>query len=81
VELVYDSGRGVYVVVELPNHFYFKGHYYRQRETQWEIGVHVDGPWEVVVEESLPKGLRGKKGKGKPKEHPGKGLGLGKKNK
>ncbi len=76
-ELVYDSGLGVYVV-ELPNHFYFKGHYYRHRETHWEIGVHVNGPWEVVAEESLPKGLRGKKkGKGKPKEHPGKGRGLG----
>ena len=79
VELVYDSGLGVYVVVELPNHFYFEGHYYRHGETQWEIGVHVDGPWEVIAEKSLPKGLRGKrKGKGKPKEHPGKGLGLGK---
>ena len=77
VELVYDSGLGVYVVVELPNHFYFKGRYYRHGETQWEIGVHVDGPWEVVAEESLPKGLRGKKGKGKPKEHPGKGRGRG----
>ncbi len=77
-ELVYDSGRGVYVVVELPNHFYFKGHYYRHRETYWEIGVHVDGPWEVVAEKSLPSGLRGqKKGKGKPKEHPGKGRGRG----
>ena len=80
-ELVYDSGRGVYVVVELPNHFYFKGHYYRHRETYWEIGVHVDGPWEVVTEESLPSGLRGKKGKGKPKEHPGKGRGRGLENK
>ena len=79
VELAYDSGLGVYVAVELPNHFYLKGHYYRHRETHWEIGVHVDGPWEVVAEESLPKGLRGKKGKGKPKGRPGKGLGLGKK--
>jgi len=78
VELVYDSGLGVYVVVELADHFYFKGHYYRHGEIQWEIGVHVDGPWEVVAEESLPKGLRGKKrGKGKPKEHPGKGRGRG----
>jgi hypothetical protein len=84
VELVYDSGRGVYVVVDLPNHFYFKEHYYRRRETQWEIGVRVDGPWKVVAEESLPKGLRSKKkgkgkDKGKPEEHPGKGVGLGKK--
>ena len=78
VELVYDSGRGVYVVVELPNHFYFKGHYYRHRETQWEVGVHIDGPWELVSEKSLPPGLRGKeKGKGKSKEHPGRGRGLG----
>jgi hypothetical protein len=80
IELVYDSGRGVYVVVELPNHFYFKGHYYRHRETQWQIGVHVDGPWEVVSEKSLPPGLRGKKkGKGKLKEPPGRRLGLEKK--
>jgi len=80
VELVYDSGRGVYVVVELPNHFYFKGRYYRHRETHWEIGVHVDGPWDVVYEESLPPGLRGKKkGKGKLREPPGRGLGHEKK--
>ncbi len=86
VDLVYDSGLGVYVVIELDDHFYFKGHYYRHGEDQWEIGVHVDGPWEVVAEKSLPKGLRGKKkgkakGKGKPEKHPGKGLGLEKKNK
>ncbi len=77
VELVYDSGRGVYVVVDFPLHFYFKGNYYRYRETNWEVGVHVDGPWESVSEEALPRGLRAKgKGKGKSKEHPGRGLGL-----
>jgi hypothetical protein len=80
VELVYDSGRGVYIVVELPNYFYCKGYYYRRIENQWQIGVHVDGPWEVVSEKSLPPGLRGKKkGKGKLKEPPGRGLGLEKK--
>ena len=75
VELVYDSGRGVYVVVDFPLHFYFKGNYYRLRETNWEVGVHVDGPWESVSEEALPRGLRAKE-KGKSKEHPGRGLGL-----
>jgi len=82
VELVYDSGRGVYVVIDFPHHYYFKGHYYRLRETQWEVGVHIDGPWEFVSEDSLPSGLRAKekgKGKGKSKEHPGRGLGLEKK--
>ena len=80
VELVYDSGRGVYVVINFPHHYYFKGHYYRLRETQWEVGVHIDGPWEFVSEGSLPPGLRAKgKAKGKSKEHPGRGLGLEKK--
>ena len=77
VELVYDSGRGVYVVVDFPLHFYFKGNYYRYHEPHWEVGVHVDGPWESVSEEALPRGLRAKgKGKGKSKERPGRGLGL-----
>jgi len=81
VELVYDSGRGVYVVVDFPLHFYFDGRYYRCREPRWEVGVHIDGPWEPISEDLLPPGLRAKdkgegKGKGKSKEHPGRGLGL-----
>ena len=81
VELVYDSGRGVYVVIDLPNHYYFKGRYYHRGEIQWEVGVHIDGPWEFISEDELPKGLRAKekgkgKAKGKSKEHPGRGLGL-----
>ena len=77
VELVYDSGRGVYVVVGLAHHFYSKGHYYRLSGAQWQVSVHIEGSWEVVSKESLPPGLRGKKkGKGKSKEHPGRGRGL-----
>jgi len=80
VELVYDSGRGVYVVIGLPNHYYIKGRYYRRGEIRWEVGVHIDGPWEFISEDELPKGLRAKekgkgKAKGKSKEHPGRGLG------
>jgi len=70
VELVYDSGRGVYVVVGFPVHFYSKGWFYRFREPNWEVSVKIDGPWEAVSDESLPPGLRGKgKGKGKAKGH------------
>jgi len=80
VELVYDSGRGVYVVVEFPDHYYYKDHYYRLENAQWQVGVHINGPWEPVSEEFLPPGLRAKeKEKGKSKEHPGRGLGTGKK--
>ena len=78
VELVYDSGRGVYVVIDLPSHYYFKGLYYRRGEIQWEAGVNIDGPWEFVSEDAMPKGLRAK-GKGKSKGRPGRGLGLEKK--
>jgi len=79
VELVYDSGRGVYVVVDFPDHFYFKGHYYRFYEPHWQVSVHIEGPWEFVSERELPPGLRGKgkgKAKGKSEEHPGRGRGL-----
>ncbi len=80
VELVYDSGRGVYVVIDLPSHYYFKGRYYRRGEIQWEAGVNIDGPWEFVSEDAMPKGLRAKekgkgKAKGKSKGRPGRGLG------
>ena len=81
VELVYDSGRGIYVVIDLPNHYYFKGHYYRLGGIEWEVGVSLEGPWKVISYEELPKGLRmGKKdkGRGKSKGHPGRGLGLDK---
>jgi len=76
VELVYDSGRGVYVVVEFPSHYYYKDHFYRLENSKWEISVNIAGPWELVSEESIPAGLRAKeKEKDKSKGHPGRGLG------
>ena len=75
-ELTYDSGRGVYVVVGFPGHYYYRDHYYRFGGVRWEVGAHIDGPWKSVSVESLPPGLRDKdKGKGKSKEPPGRGLG------
>lgn len=66
LELVYDSGRGVYVVLELPNHYFFEGRYYRILGNHWQVGIHIDGPWQSVSEKSLPPGLReGRKGKSK----------------
>ena len=77
VELVYDSGRGVYIVIGFPHHYHYKGHYYRLHEARWETGVHIDGPWKSVSEAALPPGLRAKeKGKGKSKGHVGRGPGI-----
>lgn len=83
VELVYDSDRGIYVVIDFPNHYYFKGHYYRLGEIEWEIGVNLEGPWKTISYDELPKGIRiekkGKgKAKGKSKGNPGHGLGFDK---
>ncbi|MCI0401012.1 MAG: hypothetical protein L0Z68_06890 [Gammaproteobacteria bacterium] len=76
VELVFDSGRGVYVAVGIPNCYYFDGRYYRARADQWETSVKIDGPWEVVAEASLPVGLKtSPSGKDKTKNHPGRGHG------
>ncbi len=66
VELVYDSGLGVYVIIDFPDHYYFNGHYYRRGEIQWEVSANLEGPWEFISYYELPKGLRiEKKGKGK----------------
>jgi hypothetical protein len=76
VELVFDSGCGVYVVVGLPSHYYYKGHFYRFYGGQWQVSVEIGGPWNPVSEASLPPGLRGKeRAKGRPKERPGRGRG------
>ena len=66
VELVYDSEMGIYVVIDFPDCYYFKGRYYRFGESQWEVGVSLKGPWKSVSSYDLPKGLQVKK-KGKAK--------------
>jgi hypothetical protein len=69
VELVYDSGRGVNVVVGLPDHYYYDGHFFRIRGSRWEMSLNTDYGWEPVYEDSVPPGLRNKgKAKGKWKK-------------
>jgi len=72
VELVYDSGCGVYIVVGLPDHYYHDGYFYRLRGTLWEVSLQPHGGWASASETSLPPGLRAK-GKVKHKgasQHP-----------
>lgn len=80
VDVIYDSGRGVYIVVGLPSHYYYEGHFYRFGSVQWEVSAQIGGPWRPVSRESLPPGLRAKeKAKGKPREPPGRAVGSQKK--
>lgn len=77
VELVFDSGLGVYVVVDLPGAYFWGDFYYRQESgRRWERCDRLDGAWVGIVETSLPPGLRGKKS-GSRSGPPGKSRGHG----
>jgi len=59
-DMVYDSGRGVYVVVGVADCYYHEGHFYRLRGDLWEISLRADADWRPVTVGSLPPGLRAK---------------------
>ena len=78
VELIFDSGRGVYVVVGFPDHYYYDGYFFRLRGDLWEMSPEPNGKWKAASHSSLPIGLQARiktngngngngKGKGKGK--------------
>jgi hypothetical protein len=69
VTLELDTGRGVYVVVELEDVFFFEKRYYRCEDARWLASVRPDGGWVVIAIGDVPAGLRDYK------PHPGKGKG------
>lgn len=60
VEVVFDSGLGVYVVVGLSDHYYHDGYFYRLNGGIWEMSVKPEGSWKIVATTSLPMGLQAK---------------------
>ena len=75
VELSFDSGLGVYLVVGHPDHYFLDGNYLRVEAGHWLISTHLDGPWRTHAVQGLPPGLRAKHGKSHPAKHdkhPGK---------
>jgi len=58
VVLVFDSGRGVYLVVGAPGHYYLDGRFYRRNERRWESSTSVLGGWHRVKSKDLPPALR-----------------------
>ena len=78
VELSFDSGLGVYLVVDRPHYYFLDGHYLRLEGGHWLISTHLDGPWHTHAVQELPPGLRAKHGKSHPakqgghRKHPGK---------
>jgi hypothetical protein len=76
VQLVFDSGLGVYVVVGQPYHWFHHDHYYWLHDGEWHRSKHLGGPWVVADFDGVPPGLRrhharhgdhgGKPGRGGP---------------
>ena len=64
LELVYDSTFGVYVIMGMPDHYYWEDQFYRIYGGVWEVSLRVDADWAPATIESLPVGLR-KKAQGK----------------
>lgn len=76
VELSFDSDLGVYVVVDLPDHYFWDGYYLRIEDGRWYASTELGGRWSPRSLRSLPPGLRKKHaahGKSKGKGHPAKG--------
>jgi hypothetical protein len=74
LELVFDSGLGVYVVIGLPGIYFQDEHFFRHTDAGWQISLHHDSGWTLAVQSDVPSGLRsgppGQAKKGK-KPHPG----------
>jgi hypothetical protein len=70
VELVFDSGLGVYVVLGHPGCYFYRDRFLRYDDGYWRATLDLKGSWVVVRAEEVPAGLRGKHAK---KMHPGRG--------
>ena len=78
VDLVFDTGLGVYVVVDMDEYFFDNGSFYRYRDNNWEVSIDIDRGWMIVASSKIPHGLLASrhgnghgKDKGKGKKHKG----------
>ena len=60
VDLVFDSALGVYIVVGIPNYYYWDGVYLRLDAGRWYRAPYLDARWAPCPAESLPGSLRSK---------------------
>jgi hypothetical protein len=72
IELVFDSGLGVYVVVGFPGVYFHAEHYFRFAGASWQVSIRPDSGWSAAAQDDVPPGLRKQKhGNAKPGGHPG----------
>ncbi len=85
VDMVFDSGLGLYIVTGYPDCYFWGGHYYRYHAPYWEYSTGIHGPWRVERRyDALPPALRERhefrepppaRGRGGPGGPPGRGRG------
>ena len=75
VDLVFDTGLGIYVVAGL-GHYFHGGKFYRWHNDIWQVSTHAHGGWHRVDDYAVPRRLFKSKGKGKYKDK-GRGRGRG----
>ena len=54
VEIIFDSERGIHVAIGLPGVIFHDGHYYRERDGQWQISLSGGGGWRVSATSKIP---------------------------
>jgi hypothetical protein len=71
VQLVFDSGLGVYVIVDVPDHYFHGDRYFKHVKGVWYTSERLDRDWVVISARKVPAGLakRYAKAKGKKKGH------------
>lgn len=67
-ELHFDTGLGLYIVINRPGYYYHHGYYYHRKGQTWYLSRESRGPWYQIQKADLPPGLRKKeqRHKGRP---------------
>ena len=58
IELVFDSGIGVYAVSGHSDNYYHQGKYYRWNNNSWEASSKISEGWAPTSDDAVPPGLR-----------------------
>jgi len=56
-DIRYDANLGVYLIVDMPNHYFFNDNYYRYHEGRWYYSRDLEKHWRHYDERKLPPGL------------------------
>jgi hypothetical protein len=57
VEVRFDTGLGVYVVVGHPGRYFDGAHYFRLADGGWQLSVQLDRGWKPARSRQVPPGL------------------------